>query len=157
MAGFGGVVWSSIPAGRRRNRPGIKAYTPPYQQTREQLERQNGLRCSASKESTPLTSWASDHQQQIQKEIHGAGARRHLPLQLCALWRWSLHPPLCLLLEQHLYPTSKWSLKKKNKGKINKIKIVSLDRNSLCFPTSIPWNRKTFLSFIKGHKVQIAP
>lgn len=101
MTWFGGVVWPGVPAGKGNTELTKVCIQFHWLWGWEMI-------CEGV---SPLTSWASDHQQQIQTGIHGAGARTHPPPQLCVPWRWSWHPPPCLLWEQHWYPTSKWSLK----------------------------------------------
>lgn len=100
MAGFGGVVRSSVPTEVKNNNPWMLQDHITFRRT---VYNQIVLI------SKLFTSWASGHLLQIQREIREASARKHLLPQQCDQWRSSLHPQPSPPSAQHLCPTDRLS------------------------------------------------
>lgn len=99
MAGFGGVVRSSVPTEEKNDIP---------QRFSHNFSAEH-LPVTFDFITTPFTSWASGHLRQIQRVTREASARKRLqPLQ-CDRWRWSLHPLPSPPLAQHWCPTDRRS------------------------------------------------
>lgn len=103
MAGFGGVVRSSVPTEEKNDIPQRFSYNL----WAEHLP----VRCDFI--TKPFTSWASGHLRQIQIVTREASARKRLQQLQYDRWRWSLHPLPSPPLAQHWCPTDRRSKKDK--------------------------------------------
>lgn len=106
MAGFGGVVWSSVPADEQND--------IPLTLHRRKFSDEPFCLCAVFLVIRKLfTSWASGHLQRIQRGTREASARKRLLPQQCDRWRSSSHPRLCPPLAQRWCPTDRLSLSEK--------------------------------------------
>lgn len=138
-------------------RPGPKAHSPPHGRAGSSWEGK------MDRDVQPLQKAARLHHELL---IISNGSKKRFVEQVPGdIFHYSCVPRedgLCIhhftfFWNSTYIPQANGLKKKKKEGKINKIKILSLDKNSLRSVTSIPSNRRTVLTFVKGHKVQVAP